>query len=143
MSAISTLPLKSIIPFIILILFLTYSISNAQVVINEGSNKNYSSIPDEDGQYPDWIELHNAGTDTVSLSGYSLTDDIADTSRWVFSNVSIGPGEYKVVFCSGKDRKPVTSFKQVLYTGPFNPVTGWNKHELTTPFTGMESPIYY
>ena len=134
MSAISTLPLKSIIPFIILILLLTYSISNAQVVINEGSNKNYSSIPDEDGQYPDWIELYNAGTDTVSLSGYSLTDDIADTTKWVFANVSIGPGEFKVVFCSGKDRKPVTSFRQVLYTGPFNPVTGWNKHELTTPF---------
>ena len=28
----------------------------AQVVINEGSNMNYSSIADENGEYPDWVE---------------------------------------------------------------------------------------
>ncbi len=36
--------------------------STAQIVINEGSNRNYSTLADEDGDYPDWIELYNAGS---------------------------------------------------------------------------------
>ena len=48
---------------------------NAQVVINEGSNKNYTTIADEDGDYPDWIEIYNAGIDSVDLFNYSLTDN--------------------------------------------------------------------
>ncbi|MBM3186067.1 MAG: T9SS type A sorting domain-containing protein [Bacteroidetes bacterium] len=47
----------------------------AQLKINEGCNKNYQSIQDEDGNAPDWIELYNSGTDTVNLESYSLTDD--------------------------------------------------------------------
>ncbi len=39
--------------------------SSAQIVINEGTNRNYMTMPDEDAEYPDWIELYNAGTDTV------------------------------------------------------------------------------
>jgi len=38
-----------------------------QIIINEGSNKNYSTISDEDGDFEDWIELHNAGTNSVDL----------------------------------------------------------------------------
>ena len=45
------------------------SILWSQVIINEGSNKNYQTIADEDGEYEDWIELYNAGTTTVDLFG--------------------------------------------------------------------------
>lgn len=33
-----------------------------QLVINEGSNKNYSTISDEDGDFEDWIEIYNSGS---------------------------------------------------------------------------------
>ena len=106
----------------------------AQVVINEGSNRNYSTIADEDNEYPDWIELYNAGTDTVDLFDYALTNNIATPTEWTFPHYNLLPGEYKVVFCSGKDRKPVSSFVNVLNTGTFNATAGWNTHTFTTPF---------
>ncbi len=44
------------------------------------------------------------------------------------------PGEFRIVFCSGKDRKPISGFVHVINTGTFNAVVGWNTHVLTTPF---------
>jgi len=126
--------LKSIFTVILLLSLYTFSDCLAQLVINEGSNKNYSSIQDENMEYPDWIEIYNPGSDTINLAGYSLTDDINNPSKWVFPNIPIAPGEFRVIFCSGKDRKPVTGFKHVLTTSPFNAQPGWNTHQFTSPF---------
>jgi len=106
----------------------------AQVVINEGSNRNYSSIADEDGDFPGWIELYNAGNVAVNLLNYALTDDISNKTKWIFPNLQLLPGKYKTIFCSGKDRKSLTTFVDVVNTGTFNPVVGWNTHTFTTPF---------
>ena len=111
-----------------------YSNLKAQVVINEGSNRNYSSIADEDGEFPDWIELYNTENDTVTLLNYSLTDDISNPVKWVFPNIKLLPGQFKTIFCSGKDRKPISGFIYVASTDTFTPVVGWNTHALTTPF---------
>jgi hypothetical protein len=106
----------------------------AQVVINEGSNRNYLLVADEDGEYPDWIELYNAGNDTANLLNYALSDKLSNPAKWVFPSVKLAPGEFKVVFCSGKDRKPVSGFINVVNTGTYNPIVGWNTHAFTTPF---------
>ena len=50
----------------------------AQLVINEGSNKNFNVILDEDDEPEDWIEIYNSGSYTINLDGYSLTDDETD-----------------------------------------------------------------
>jgi hypothetical protein len=115
-------------------LILPFKSLTAQVVINEGSNRNYSSIADENGEYPDWIELYNAGTDTVNLLNYSLSDKLSNPDKWIFPEVRLAPGQYKIIFSSGKDRKPVSGFTQVAYTGPFTPQNGWNTHLFDTPF---------
>lgn len=59
---------------------------------------------DEDGEDSDWIELYNRGSNSILLEGYSLTDDLAEPRKWVFPAVTLGPGQYMLVFCSGKDR---------------------------------------
>ncbi len=120
--------------FYTVVFFLLVNGSIAQVVINEGSNRNYSNIADENGEYPDWIELYNAGTETVFLWNYSITDDNFEPAKWIFPNVKLLPGEFRTVFCSGKNRKPVSGFINVINTGTFNPVVGWNTHYFTTPF---------
>ena len=109
-------------------------LSQGQVVINEGSNRNYTSIPDENGDFPDWIEIYNAGNNHVSINNYSLTDDPAEPGRWKFPNLMMKPHQFKVVFCSGKDRSPVTGFVTVVNTGTFTPVIGWNIHNFNMPF---------
>ncbi len=74
--------------FLLLVVFIfaTHGITFSQIVINEGSNRNYSTIADEDHEYSDWIELYNQGDSEVSLNNYSLTDDISNPIKWVFPN---------------------------------------------------------
>ncbi|MBE0639535.1 MAG: CotH kinase family protein [Bacteroidales bacterium] len=106
----------------------------AQVVINEGSNMNYSTIADEDGEYPDWLELYNTGADTINLLNYSITDKPDNPTKWIFPNVKLAPGAFRTVLCSGKDRKPLSGFVHVFTAVEFNPIAGWNTHSFSTPF---------
>jgi hypothetical protein len=78
------------------------------VRINELAAANVNGLRDEDNEVADWVELYNTGNSAVSLAGWSLTDDEDEPDKWVFPPVSIGPRGYLIVFCSGKDRKPVT-----------------------------------
>ena len=55
--------------------FLFVNVCIGQLVINEGSNKNYPTLTDEDGEYEDWIEIYNAGTTAIDLFNYSLSDN--------------------------------------------------------------------
>ncbi len=102
----------------------------AQLSLNEGSNRNYLTISDENGDYPDWVEIHNAGADTAFLLNFRLSDDVDDLGKWSFPNIKLPPGEFSTVFCSGKDRKPVSGFTHVLTAANFNPIVGWNTHPL-------------
>ena len=65
---------------------------------------NRSTLADEDGDYSDWIELYNGSATAIDLEGYALSDDDMDHRKWVFPQVTIQPGEYLVIFASGKDR---------------------------------------
>ena len=79
-------------------------------VISEFMALNNSSVQDEDGDYPDWIEIYNSGTVTENLSGWFLTDDAGDYTKWPFPEMQLDPGQYLVVFASGKDRTQDKSF---------------------------------
>lgn len=106
----------------------------AQVVINEGSNKNYQTISDENGDAPDWIELFNSGSLPFDLTGFFLTDDPDSPQKWSIPSLVLDPNEYKIIFCSGKDRLGGDPFQFSLSQQNFTPVTGWNTHVLSTPF---------
>ncbi len=120
--------------FLVIFACIPFYFLQAQIVINEGSNKNYSTLADEDGEYPDWIELHNAGAAPVDVYNYSLTDDPLIPGKWILPHLIIPAGGYTVIFCSEKDRYATTAFTTVLNTGSFIPTTGWNLHNFTTPF---------
>ncbi len=82
--------------------------SHAQVVINEVQASNNFTIADDDGDYEDWIELYNAGSSPVELQGYGLTDtpgsDPDILFRFAFPDTTIAPGEFIMIWASGKDR---------------------------------------
>ncbi len=57
--------------------------------------------------YPNWIELHNTGSESINLAGWFLTDNSDQLTQWQFpsnmgSALIIEPGKYLVVFASGK-----------------------------------------
>ena len=67
--------------------------------ITEFMASNSASLVDDDGDYSDWIEIHNTTNETQSLQGWALTDDAADPFRWRFpADAVLQPGEYRVVF---------------------------------------------
>lgn len=78
--------------------------ARAQVIVSEFVASNQSGLRDEDGERSDWIELQNLSTNRVDLAGWRLTDDAAQPSKWVFPSIALAPGEFLVVFASGKNR---------------------------------------
>lgn len=104
-----------------------------QLVINEGSNKNYSTISDEDGDFEDWIEIYNSGATAIDLFNYSLSDN-SNPGEWVFPHQIIQPNQFIIVFCSEKDRFSSSPFTNVLTDSTFTPQAGWNTHHFSTPF---------
>ena len=62
------------------------------------SNSSVTTYPDAGNT--DWIEIYNAGTDTVDLTNWGLSDRLDRGRRWQFpQGTTIGPGEYKVIMC--------------------------------------------
>lgn len=72
--------------------------------VNEIMASNASTLADEDGDHPDWIELVNTGRATLDLAGHGLSDDPAQPFRWTLPAVSLEPGGFLLLFASGKDR---------------------------------------
>ncbi len=65
---------------------------------------NNATIADEDGDYPDWIEIYNFGDEPINLSGFGLSDDYDNPFRWVLPDTTIGAGEFMLIWASNKDR---------------------------------------
>lgn len=110
------------------------SFTFSQLKINEGCNKNYQSVVDENEDAPDWIELYNSGTTPINLSNYFLSDNNSLPQQWQLPSLILGSGEFQKVFCSGKNRLGSEPFTNVLNQPAFTPVNGWNQHLLSAPF---------
>ena len=47
-----------------------------QVEINEVMTSNKGAVPDETGDFPDWIEVYNNTDSDLDISGFGLTDEL-------------------------------------------------------------------
>lgn len=72
--------------------------------INEVLKYNTLSAIDADGERGEWLELKNFSSEAVTLLGYFLSDNPDDLYKWALPDVTLQPGEYKVIFLSGKNR---------------------------------------
>jgi CotH kinase protein/Lamin Tail Domain/Chitobiase/beta-hexosaminidase C-terminal domain/Secretion system C-terminal sorting domain len=90
---------------IIIILLLMSVLINAQsIIINELMSSNYSFLADEDGDYPDWIEIYNPNDTSINLFNYSLADNNESLTEWYFPSTILSPKSYLLIFASGKNR---------------------------------------
>ncbi len=85
----------------------------AQLYINEVLSSNDSSEQDEDGDYSDWVEIWNSGTEAVDLTGWGLSDSVSNPFKWTFGDVTIQAGEFLVVWASNKNRPAITNGNQL------------------------------
>lgn len=58
-----------------------------------------SAYPDEQGNFYDWVELHNSGKSPIDLTGWALCDD---KNTCLLPSRTLEPDAYLVVFCTGK-----------------------------------------
>lgn len=74
------------------------------MILNEFVASNGAVLADEDGDFEDWIEILNTTETVVRLVGFGLSDDPARPFRWRFPDVRLDPGDYLLVWASGKNR---------------------------------------
>jgi hypothetical protein len=130
-----------------------------QLVVNEFCASNSSVIADENGDYEDWIELYNNGDTSIHLLGYTLSDDLNDLAKWSFSDTSLGPDAYLLIWADDDDEDgPLhTNFKlasggeaiylshqgevvdEITFGGQTTDVTSGRYPNGTGPFVLMEA----
>lgn len=75
----------------------------SQVVINEFSCSNFNGPTDAFGEREDWVELYNATSTPIDLTGYYLSDKSGNLTKWQIPSGSIPANGYKMVFFSKRD----------------------------------------
>lgn len=119
-----------IIPLILVSLSVRDAYGQAQyLVINEMMSSNIGTPADEDGEFSDWIEIYNAGSLSVNLAGFGLSDDPEMPFRWTFPDVDLQAGTFLLVWASGKNR---VDPQKPLHTG-FSISSGGEHLLLTDP----------
>jgi len=95
---------------------LEITISDADAVplfINEYMASNDITIADEAGEFDDWFEIYNAGSNDIFLGDKFLSDNFLRPDKWKMPDLSIGPGEHILVWADNdEDQGPFhTNFK--------------------------------
>lgn len=68
------------------------------LVINEFMADNETTVADQDGDYDDWVELYNNGSDDINLEGYYLSDAASEPDQWTFPDTTIIAGGYLIIW---------------------------------------------
>lgn len=89
--------------FLVCLVFISLK-SISQVNINEYSASNSgTTILDNQGNNSDWIELYNSGSTTVDISGWYLSDDPTNLTKYSLpATTTIAATSFLRIWCSGK-----------------------------------------
>lgn len=68
--------------------------------ISELVANNRLSLRDGFNDAPDWIEIHNPDGAALDLSGYGLSDDPANLTKWTFPSGTVLPAHGYLVVCA-------------------------------------------
>jgi hypothetical protein len=79
--------------------------ANTDVVINEIMAANIHAFADPQGDYDDWIELHNLTNQEVDLTGRYLTDDPTKPRQWPFPSGTRIPAHGFLIVWADEDGK--------------------------------------
>ena len=79
-----------------------HTFNEYSIVINEFMASNGNVISDEHGDFDDWVELHNYGSQPVSLANLYLSDRINNPSKWKLPDYTMEAGEYLLIWTDGE-----------------------------------------
>lgn len=78
-----------------------YLKAKSELIINEVMNLNSKYIPQNGGQYYDWIELKNNSNKIISLKDYYISNDIKDIKMYNLPDIKLKPNEFIILIASG------------------------------------------
>ena len=71
--------------------------------INEVMPSNVNVVADNYGEYEPWVELYNAGSSSVDISGWYLSNNSGDLAKWAFpAGTAIDAGERLLIWADGQ-----------------------------------------
>ncbi len=73
------------------------------LVISEVMASNQTALPDENGEYPDWIEIWNSSANDIEMENVGLSDDELSIS-FLFPKMTLKAGERIIVYCDKKNQ---------------------------------------
>jgi hypothetical protein len=68
------------------------------ILFNELLASNSGVIFDEAGEFDDWVEVYNAGTQPVWLGNLWLTDDLDTPDKYNFPAMTLDPGDWHLIW---------------------------------------------
>ncbi len=95
-----------------------------------------------DGSISDWVELYNAGAQSVNLAGYSLTDSTSIPRKWVVPPNVLLPANGYLLILLDSSRAASTTSKSPLNAG-FSLKGSGAKIELYSPATQLLSSVRF
>ena len=73
------------------------------LVISEIMPSNNSSVTDENGKYPDWVEIWNHSNHPINMKNIGLSDK-GTSIRFLFPEITLEPDERIIVFCDNTNQ---------------------------------------
>lgn len=69
-----------------------------RLFINEFMAANQRALSDSNGEYDDWIEIYNGEDFDIDLTGYYLTDNLANPLKWSFPAIFLPAKDYLLIW---------------------------------------------
>ncbi len=76
------------------------------LVISEAMAANSTAVPDENGEYADWIEIWNSSDHAIELTHVGLSDR-NDSIRFLFPKMTLQSDERVIIYCSDSNAAEV------------------------------------
>jgi CotH kinase protein/Lamin Tail Domain/Secretion system C-terminal sorting domain len=87
------------------------SITLGDIVINEIMASNTKTASDNNGQFDDWIELHNKSAAAVNIGGYFISDDPTNLKKWkIPANTTIPANGYQIIWADEDSSQNTATF---------------------------------
>lgn len=118
-------------------IMVTGATAHAELIINELMQSNIDCIMDDLKEFPDsWVELYNAGSESVNLSDYALSVSPKEKKAYKLPSRTVSPGQYVVVYCDKEEKDLHASFR--LESGKDGELYLWKNGTIIEQYTGMK-----
>lgn len=92
-----------------------YRSNPKDLIINEVMASNNTYLPQNGGNYYDWIELYNNSDKIINLSDYTITTDVDNINLYKLEDKELKPGEYYILMASGDINNSNSKYKHANF----------------------------